>query len=257
MCSSDSRITRPDDTPEAMVHTAGVIIHERVDRPFPAFRDRSQAGRELARNIDAPKSGACLVLGLPRGGIPVGEALADKLAAPLEPVFARKLPLPLSPEMGFGAIALDGTVSLNERVVAAFGLGREEIDAIARDVVAEVRRRAREYSGNECPPEVEDRYVYMIDDGLATGQSMIAAARMVRKRKPARLTLCVPVAPVSSIDAVRPDFDEIHCLLAQRSGSFAVASYYADFHEMSDDEVRAILDRARHRVSSDRGPTLG
>ena len=236
------------------MQAADVIIHKRVDRPVPAFRDRSHAGRELARSIDVLHAGTCLVLGLPRGGIAVGEAAADKLAAPLEPVFARKLPLPESPEMGFGAIALDGTIVLNERVVAGFGLGREEIDVIARDVVAEVRRRAREYLGNEALSPVEDRHVYMIDDGLATGYSMIAAARMIRRQKPARLILCVPVSPASSIETVRPDFDEIHCLFAQRSGSFAVASFYADFHEMSDDEVRAILSRARHRVSSEQTP---
>ena len=236
------------------MQVAEVIIHKRVDRPSPAFRNRSHAGLELARSIPDPNTQACLVLGLPRGGVAVAEELANKLAVPLEPVFARKLPLPESPEMGFGAIALDGTVVLNERVVAGFGLGQEEIDVIARDVVAEVQRRAREYLGGKGLLAAGERHVYMVDDGLATGYSMIAAARMIRRQKPARLILCVPVSPVSSIETVRPDFDEIHCLFAQRSGSFAVASFYADFHEMSDDEVRAILRRARHRVSSERTP---
>ncbi len=249
----DGHIARLAYMSEAAVQAAEVIIHKRVDRPFPAFRDRSQAGHELARSIPNLNAEARLVLGLPRGGIAVGEELANKLAAPLEPVLVRKLPLPESPEMGFGAIALDGTIVLNERVVAGFGLGRDEIDVIAREVVAEVQRRAREYLGGESPPAAGDRRVYMVDDGLATGYSMIAAARMIRKQKPARLILCVPVSPVSSIDAVRPEFDEIHCLIAQRSGSFAVASFYEDFHDMSDNEVRAVLDRARRRVSSHQG----
>jgi putative phosphoribosyl transferase len=228
-------------------------IHRRVDRPSAVFRDRPEAGRELARVIRRPNGQSCLVLAMPRGGIPVGEAVAEALAAPLEPVFARKLPVPWSPEMGFGAVAMDGTISLNERFVAGLRLDRIEIDAIARKVAAEVQRRAKEYSGGEHPPDVRDRYVYMVDDGLATGYSMIAAAQMTRKQQPARLILCVPVSPVSSIFTVQPHYDEIHCLVAQEHGSFAVASFYEDFHELTDDEVLAILARARHRMSSNAG----
>jgi putative phosphoribosyl transferase len=235
------------------VRAAEVTIHERVHRPYPAFRDRSHAGRELARSLNVEKPGMCLVLGLPRGGIPVGEPVAERLAAPVEPVFARKLPVPGLPEMGFGAVALDGTLSLNERMVAHLGLGQEQIDAVARHVVAEIQRRAREYSGDKGPPEVKDRLVYMVDDGLATGQSMIAAARMIRKEKPAELILCVPVASIMSISAVQPEYDEIHCLIAQEPGSFAVASFYEDFHDLSDDEVRAVLARARARFSRSQG----
>jgi predicted phosphoribosyltransferase len=175
----------------------------------------------------------------------VGEPVAEALGAPLSLVLVRKLPIPISPEMGFGAVTIDGTSILNERVVSEYRLSKREIEAITQRVKEEVIRRGKEYLGNDWKPEVRGMDVYMVDDGLATGYSVIAAASMIRKLEPRMIVLCVPVSPVTSVDAVRPYFDEIYCLIAQDRGPFAVASFYGDFHEMTDDEVREVLERRR------------
>lgn len=227
---------------------ANVKILKTVERPFPAFRDRQDAGRVLTGHIDPEPTKDAAVLALPRGGIPVGEPLADRLNATLEPVPVRKLPIPSSPEMGFGAVAIDGSRILNERVVRHFRISQAEIESATEEVLAEVRRRAREYGGTQLSPDVKGKAVYLVDDGLATGFSMVAAATMVRKLEPRLLVLAVPVSPLRSFHAVEEYFDEIYCLYAQAVGSFAVASFYRDFHDLSDDEVHAVLQRRRSAI---------
>jgi putative phosphoribosyl transferase len=224
---------------------ADIHILKRVARPFPAFQDRSDAGRRLVEFVKPAPRKRSIVLALPRGGVPVGEPLAEALGAPLSLVLVRKLPIPISPEMGFGAVTIDGTSILNERVVSEYDVSRREIEAITEQVEDEVIRRAKEYLGDDWKPEVRAKDVYMVDDGLATGYSVMAAASMIRKLDPRTVVLCVPVSPATSIDAVEPYFDEIYCLIFQEPGPFAVASFYEDFHEMTDDEVREVLDRRR------------
>jgi putative phosphoribosyl transferase len=224
---------------------ANIHIQKRVARPFPAFRERSDAGRNLVDFVKRGPQKGSIVLALPRGGVPVGEPLAEALGAPLSLVLVRKLPIPISPEMGFGAVTIDGTSILNDRVVSDYDISKREIEAITQRVQEEVIRRAKEYLGDDWKPEVRGMDVYMVDDGLATGYSVIAAASMIRKFEPRMIVLCVPVSPVTSVDAVRPYFDEIYCLIAQDRGPFAVASFYEDFHEMTDDEVREVLERRR------------
>jgi putative phosphoribosyl transferase len=220
---------------------ARLHIGRRVTRSVVAFADREDAGRVLAGFIGSARSANPLVLALPRGGIAVGARLADALGAALLPLVVRKLPIPVAPEMGFGAVAIDGTRVLNDEVVAGFRIAEADVERISDEVMREVRRRAREYVGTDEPPDVSGRHVFIVDDGLATGFTAIVGARMVRRQEPASLTLAVPVSPVDSITAAAKLFDEIHCLYVQESYGFAVASYYRDFHEMSDDEVRWFL----------------
>jgi putative phosphoribosyl transferase len=222
-----------------------IHILKHVRRPFPAFKDRFDAGRNLVEFVKPEPKKLSIVLALPRGGVPVGEPLAEASGAPLSLVLVRKLPIPISPEMGFGAVTIDGTSILNERVVSEYDISKQEIEAITQQVKEEVIRRAKEYLGNDWKPEIRGMDVYLVDDGLATGYSMIAAASMIRKLEPRNAVLCVPVSPATSIEAVQSYFDEIYCLIAQDRGPFAVASFYEDFHEMDDDEVREILDRRR------------
>ena len=220
-------------------------IQYRVQGPTVAFRDREEAGRALVEFMVPRRRPDSIVLGLPRGGVAVGAPLADALGAPLLPLVVRKLPVPVSPEMGFGAVAIDGTRVLNKRAVGSFGLTEERIDRITEDVTQEVRRRAREYVGSDEPPDIEGRHVFIADDGLATGFTAIVGARMARRHDPASLTLAVPVSPVDSIGAVQDLFDEVYCLYVQESYSFAVASYYRDFHDMTDSEVQGYLQEQR------------
>ena len=128
---------------------ADIHIQKRVARPFPAFRERSDAGRNLVEYIKRGPQKGSIVLALPRGGVPVGEPLADDLGAPLSLVLVRKLPIPISPEMGFGAVTIDGTSILNERVVSEYDISKREIEAITQRVKEEVIRRAKEYLGTQ------------------------------------------------------------------------------------------------------------
>jgi putative phosphoribosyl transferase len=216
-------------------------ILRKVIRPFAAFRDRADAGRALSRAMPHLESADAVVLAIPRGGVAVAAPVAEALRAPLELILVRKLPMPHSPEAGFGAVALDGTVVLNEPLVRQLELPSERIEAIVQEVLAELRRQAKQYTGRDRPPEVRGKRVFLVDDGLASGFTMIAAARMVRECKPKRMTLCVPVSPHDSLTAVEPHFDDLCCLIEQARPPFAVASFYEDFHDLTDDEVRAIL----------------
>jgi len=220
---------------------ARVEVGERVLLAYPAFADRAVAGRALVRLIrPAPDPGA-VVLALPRGGVPVAHPLAVALGARLVPMPVRKLPVPRSPEMGFGAVTLDGTVVLNERVVAAFEIDELTVAAVAEEVRHEVERRARAYPGGFPFPRVEGAAVWLVDDGLATGYTMLAAARMVRAQEPASLSMAVPVAAPGSLRLVTPLLDAAYCLIEQQSSPFAVASFYRDFHDLTDDEVIGLL----------------
>lgn len=216
-------------------------VRERAPRPYVAYADRLDAGRSLAEWIDPGPDPGAIVLALPRGGVPVGLALAQVLGCGLRPVLVRKLPIPSSPEMGFGAVTLDGTVTVNRAVVESFGITPETVEAVALETRAEVERRSRAYPGGWPLPDLQGRRVWLVDDGLATGFSAIAAARMVQAMGPLSMSLAVPCAPESSAERLVPECDEVWCAIEQSGGSFAVASYYRDFHDMRDDEVVALL----------------
>lgn len=222
---------------------AELHIREKVRRPYAAFRDRSEAGGVLAGFVRPSPDRDSVVLALPRGGVPVAEPLAARLQAPLDLALVRKLPLPERPEAGFGAVAIDGSRILNQRLLRDFSLSAQQIEEISDQVRGEVRRRAREYLGMERLPDVRGKRVFLVDDGLATGYSMIAAAQMVRGLSASAATLCVPVSPEDSLELVRPYFDEMYCVIVQERPPFAVASFYGDFHDMSDGEVRDVLAR--------------
>jgi putative phosphoribosyl transferase len=226
-------------------------IRKTVTRAYiPAYRDRADAGRQIVEFVAPDPDPDAAVLAVPRGGVPVADVLAEVLGAPLDLVMARKLPIPDSPEAGFGAVALDGSLVLNDRLVQSLALTSEQIDAVVCEVRAEVLRRAREYRGNESLPDVAGRNVWVVDDGLASGYTMMAAAKMLSRQKPKRLTLCVPDSPQGSLDAVEPYFDEVHCLIAQTHLPFAVASFFEDFADLTDDEVRRILHRRMRSVGT-------
>ena len=207
------------------------------------FDDREDAGRKLASLIDVP-AGEAVVLGIARGGIPVGYPIAVKLDAPLDVVTARKLPIPWSAEMGFGAIAPDGSIVLNNQLVARLGLSRKEIDSIAEGVLDEVRRREGVYRGGRHSVAIEGKNVMLTDDGLATGYTMIAAVEMAKKQLAASITVAVPVSPEDTARRIEPMVDDLVCMHVARTYSFAVASFYRDFHDMTDREVLDYLEKA-------------
>lgn len=206
------------------------------------FKDREEAGAKLAESYRGPKERA-IVLGIPRGGIPVAYRMAQGLGCAFDVMVARKLPVPHNPEAGFGAIAPDGSLYLNEEMMQHLRLPPEQVNDIASKVLVEVRRRVKAYRGDRPFPDLEGMNVILTDDGLATGYTMIAAMEMVRKFKPSSVAVAVPVSPEGTARRIKPLVDHFHCLHVSHHYPFAVASFYEDFHDLSDREAIGYLDK--------------
>lgn len=204
------------------------------------FRDRRDAGKRLAERLKGLKSQNPLVLAIPRGGVPVGCEISKALHAPFDLIIPRKLPIPYNPEAGFGAVTPEGTVVLNEELVKQLGLQRWEIDSIVMTVLDEVQRRVKAYRPGP-PVDPKGKTVIITDDGLASGYTMIAAVRDVKKKSPKKVIVAVPCSPRSSVQLLQQEADEVISLTVQEFGPFAVASYYEEFPDLSDGEVLALL----------------
>jgi len=206
------------------------------------FRDRFDAGRRLALSLagHANRSGV-LVLALPRGGVPVGLMVAEALNAPLHLYPIRKLGVPGREELALGAIAGGGVRILNEEVVKAFAIPPETIESLARREEEELRRQEQIYRREGLPPDLSGRTVIIVDDGLATGSSMKAAARALRAQGPDRVVAAVPLASSQALSEVAEEVDEIVCLVTPEP-FVAVGMGYGDFCQLSDEEVRELLE---------------
>lgn len=208
------------------------------------FGNRREAGRALARALaayaDRPE---VIVLGLPRGGVPVAFEVAQALRAPLDVFLVRKLGVPGHEELAMGAIASGGELVLNDEVVRGLGPTHHEIEGVARRERQELERRERAYRGHRAAPRLEGRTVILVDDGLATGSSMRAAVRAVRRAVPHRIIVAVPVAPAETCEVLSREADHVVCL-ATPEPFLAVGLWYVDFAQTTDDEVRALLAQA-------------
>ena len=206
-----------------------------------AFEDRREAGRALAVRL-RPYAGRddVVVLALPRGGVPVAFPVAEALDAPLDLFLVRKLGTPGHRELAMGAIASGGIRVLNDEVVKWYGIPPEAIDAVAREEERELGRREIAYREGRDGVPLEGRVVILIDDGLATGSTMMAAVKAVRQRGPGRVIVAVPVGARETCGALAAVADEVVCLRMPEPFS-AVGQWYLDFDQTSDDEVRKLL----------------
>jgi putative phosphoribosyl transferase len=207
-----------------------------------AFANRTEAGRKLAGALTGYRNKRVVVLALPRGGVPVAKEVAAALGAPLDLVLVRKIGVPSQPELAMGAVVdgPDPLVVRNDDVIELAGIGTSEFNAVRDRELAEIQRRRTQYLGNRPHPDLKDRVVIVVDDGIATGATTRAALRAVRQRRPKKLILAVPVAPTSSLSDLRDEADQIVCLEAHdRFG--AIGYFYADFSQVSDREVKGIL----------------
>lgn len=210
-----------------------------------SFINRRVAGRMLADRLKtyAGRPGV-LVLGLPRGGVPVAYELARALDAELDVLIVRKLGMPGHPELAMGAIASGGAQYLNEEVLRLGHVSPGALQAVLEEEQAELKRRERLYRGSRPSLDLAGRIVIVVDDGMATGASMRAAVLALRSGKPARIVVAVPVAPADAGERLADAADEFVCV--QNPVNFhAVGQFYEDFEQTSDDEVRELLDRAR------------
>jgi putative phosphoribosyl transferase len=206
------------------------------------FADRSDAGRRLAQKLAAMRLSSPVVLALPRGGVPVGAEIARALGAPLDLLLVRKIGVPSQPELAVAAV-IDGEqpdLVVDEAIQHEAGIPQEYIDRQAQQQLAEIERRRRLYVGGRPALRVEGCTAIVVDDGIATGTSMRAALRALRRRKPAQLLLAVPVAPPDTVARLRAEVDDIVCL-AQPTPFMAIGPYYDDFHQLADSEVTAAL----------------
>lgn len=211
------------------------------------YRDRIEAGKRLATQLTEYADRAdVLVLALPRGGVPVAFEVAKVLHAPLDIFLVRKLGVPGHEELAMGAIATGGVRVINEDVVRYLNIPDEVIDAVAMDEQQELERRERAYRDGRAAPDVQGRTVILVDDGLATGSTMRAAAIALRQQQPASIVVAVPVASSQTCDEFREEVDDIVCAVTPEPFR-GVGQWYEDFSQTTDEEVHDLLKRAAGR----------
>jgi putative phosphoribosyl transferase len=208
------------------------------------FQNRTDAGRKLAAKLLAYRDQPdVIVLGLPRGGVPVAYEVAKALHAPLDVFLVRKLGLPGHEELAMGAIASGGVRVLNDEVMRILPIPERVIDAVTAEETQELNRRERLYRGSRPPPDVRGRTVILVDDGLATGSTMRAAVKALRQLDPAKIVVAVPVGARQTCAEFQDEADEAVCATTPEP-FYAVGYWYADFEPTSDDEVRVLLAQA-------------
>ena len=210
------------------------------------FRDREEAGRLLAAQLDAFRGQRAVVLGLPRGGVPVAYEVARALALPLDVLVVRKLGAPDEPELGMGAVAEGGVRIVDPHIVAAVGATDDDVERIAARELREVERRVERWRGTTPARSLEGKVAIVVDDGIATGGTVRAALQALRRKKPTRIVLAVPVAPTSTLFSLRREADEIVCL-EEVDMLWSIGAWYEDFAQVSDTRVTELLEQARTR----------
>jgi putative phosphoribosyl transferase len=208
------------------------------------YQDRAGAGKALAAHLREYADRAdVLVLGLPRGGVPVAYEVARSLRVAMDIFLVRKLGVPGHEELAMGALASGGVRVINDDVTIQLGISRSVIDRVAAREQQELERRERLYRADRPPPAVQGRTVILIDDGLATGSTMRAAAAALRQMSPQKIIVAVPVAAAETCDELRNEVDEIVCVETPEP-FVAVGAWYSDFSQTTDDEVRELLQKA-------------
>lgn len=208
----------------------------------PIFKDREEAGRKLAEEIEKLELEDPVVLAVPAGGVPVGKEVASVLDAPLDLMIVRKIKIPWNPEAGFGAVSPDGETILNPEITPTLGLSDEEIEKLAQGTLKEVKQREKLFRGKRPKPDLENKTVILVDDGLATGYTMLAAVKSVRKKNPKKVIIAIPTASGGAVELLKPEVEQLISLYTHPAGeSFAVASSYREWYDLTDKEVLACI----------------
>lgn len=215
---------------------------------FYKYESREAAGDILAEKVAELGLETPYLLAIPRGGIQVSESIADKLKIPINPLIVKKLPAPSNPEYGFGAVTEDGTRILNEEAVTQLKLKKTEIEKIAQKVIDEIKHR-KEAFGSYNQEIAHASNVIIVDDGIATGYSLIAGIKAVKKSEPISLTVAVPVSSYSAYFTIEQMVDKIICPIVSDEYLFAVANYYEEWHDLSEHEIKNILENYRKKYS--------
>jgi putative phosphoribosyl transferase len=207
------------------------------------FIDRLHAGMLLAEKLrEYAGKKDILLLAVPSGGVPVGYVIAEELDIAMDLILVRKVQIPWNTEAGFGALTWDGEIILNESLVRHLGLTEKMIEQSVARTRRIVRERLRKFRGDKPMPAFRGKVVILVDDGLASGFTMLAASNSVRKKKPEKIVVAVPTASTGAIELLRPEVDEIVCLNIRSGPIFAVADAYKSWHDLTDEEVTEILE---------------
>ena len=213
----------------------------------PIFENRFDAGNQLSSNLVEYYKKPVIVLGIPNGGVAVALSIALALDVELDLVISRKIPLPLSPEGGFGSVTDDGTIIFNEDAVKKAGLSQQQINYQVSKVRADIRDRSLLYHKDRPPMTVSGKTVIIVDDGLASGYTMRAAIESIRHRKPEKIIAAVPVGPQAAVEEVKKVADKVVTCAVGSSPQFYLSDYYRHWHEITDDEVLQCLREWRMR----------
>jgi putative phosphoribosyl transferase len=210
------------------------------DRSF-VFKDRKEAGEYLANALERFLGKDAIVLAIPSGGVPIGLAISDHIHIPFDLLIIRKIPIPGNTEAGFGALSLEGDMLLNEPMVGMLRLTEKEIERQAEPVRKELAARNHIFRRDRPFPELKGRIVILADDGLASGYTMMTAARLVRRKEPAKIVVAVPTASQNTIKELSSSVDMIVCPNIRSGYSFAVADAYLNWYDLSREEVVGLL----------------
>ena len=206
------------------------------------FEDRQEAGKRIAKKLARFHGTDAVILAIPRGGIPVAAVAAQRLQLQWGVIVTRKLPVPANPEAGFGAVANDGTIVLNKPMLSGLRLTKDQIGGIAARVRDEVARRTEVYSRAKPPIDVSGRPVIVLDDGVASGYTMLAAIKSVRNQGPASVVAAAPVASRSAASLVEKVADECEFEIVSPAMPFAVADFYVVWHDLTDEDILPVLE---------------
>ncbi len=217
------------------------IEDKRLRNRIAVFEDRKEAGLLLSEKLKEYRDADALVLAIPAGGVPVAAEVARKLNLPLDLVVVRKIQIPYNPEAGFGAMAPDGEVILNRELLSRLRLTGMEIEGQIEKTRETISKRERAFRQGKPFPLLKGRVVIIIDDGLASGYTMLCAIRFVRKGDPLKIVVAVPTALKKTVDLVSAEADEVVCLNIRTAVPFAVADAYRNWYDLSDEEVLEIL----------------
>ncbi len=221
---------------------AGIVEEPSLRGRVHVFEDRVEAGELLADKLKGYGGrGDAYVLAIPAGGMQVAHVIARRLGLPLDVFVTRKIHIPWNREAGFGAVSWDGVVLLNEPLVAYLGLTREDVEACVEEERRAIDRRLRKFRGDRPFPDLEGKVVIVVDDGLASGFSMLVTLRSLRRRRPGELVVAVPTASESALGLVAPEADRVFCLNVRSGPVFAVADAYRVWYDLEDDDVMWLL----------------
>ncbi|MGD0330766.1 MAG: phosphoribosyltransferase [Nitrososphaeria archaeon] len=213
------------------------------------FQDREEAGKMLALKLTEYSNKDTIVLAIPRGGVVIGYQIARKLKAPLDIIVPRKIGAPDNSELAIGAVAEDGSLSLDESAVMYMNISKSYIEEESRRQITEIRRRLKLYRGETPYPMLQDHVIIIVDDGIATGSTIKAAIASIRKKKPKSVVVAVPVAPRSTVKELEKEADRVICLSTPEF-FYAIGQFYVDFSQTTDGEVIRLLKKSREETET-------